>query len=133
MKPYSTDLRKRIVAAVKHEQNTPEQAATRYNVSRATVHRYLQLDRDLHNLQPATSTGRPRLIPPEGEHALRTQVEAKPDATLDEHRQTWFETSGVMLSVTAMHEAIKRLGFTHKKRRSKPANATISPARHGSR
>jgi transposase len=105
MKAYSTDLRERIVAAVKHEKNTPEEVATRYAVSHATVHRHLQLERDLRDLQPATGTGRSRLIPPEAEAALRAQVEANNDATLEEHRQAWLETTGVTLSLTIDVEA----------------------------
>jgi hypothetical protein len=55
--------------------NTPEKIATRHAVSRATVYRQLQIKRDLHNLQ--------------------AQVETNNDATLEEHRQAWLETTGV--------------------------------------
>ncbi len=128
VKAYSTDLRERIVHAIKHEQHTTEQTASRYAISRATVYRYLQLDRDLKTLQPATSTGRPRLIPPEHEAALRAQVEAHNDATLEEHCQSWYETTGIELSLTAMHQTLKRLKISRKKRHADRLSVMNTPA-----
>ena len=46
MRPYSTDLRERIVQAVKDDLAAPE-VAKLFKVGVATVYRYLQLDRDL--------------------------------------------------------------------------------------
>ena len=128
VKAHSTDLRERIIHAVKHEQHTTEQTASRYAISSATVYRYLQLERDLKNLQPSISTGRPRLIRPEHEAALRAQVEARNDATLEEHCQSWYQTSGVELSLTAMHQALKRLKISRKKRPADRLNVTNTPA-----
>jgi hypothetical protein len=63
MKPLSIDLRQRIVNAVRHEKNTADEATQRFNVSRASVYNYLQLDQDLGDLTPQKSTGRNRRIP----------------------------------------------------------------------
>lgn len=133
MKAISTDLRQRIIHAIKHEKNTPQQAATRFMVSQASVYHYLQLDRDLHNLEPAPKPPKPPRIRLEDETLLRSQIEANSDATLEEHRQTWFKTTGIKVGLTTMHRTLARFGITRKKRRSKPANATTSPAQPGSR
>lgn len=126
MKPYSTDLRQRIVHAVTHEKNTPDQAATRYNISRSTVYNSLQLDQDLNDLSPLKSTGRKRRIPTEQEPLLHAQILEHPDDTLEMHRDRWLEITGDHLSIARMHNSILRLGMTLKKH-FPPANATKQP------
>jgi transposase len=114
MKPYSADLRQRIVNAVKHDQNTPDEAAKRFNVSRATVYNYLQLDRDLNDLTPRVTTGRTRRITTEQEPLLHTQLLKFPDHTLEQHCQHWLKRYGT-ISIACMHQSITRLGITLKK------------------
>jgi transposase len=123
MKPYSLDLRQRIVTAVVDKQLHPEEVAERFSVSRDTVERYVQ--RALTGaLAPQTSPGRPRVIGPEHHQALRAQLEAHADATLAAHCQRWTATQGVEVSTATMSRAIKRLGWTRKKRRWQPASGT---------
>ena len=45
MRAYSVDLRERIVEAVKEEKLSKVAVAERYQVSRASVHRYLGLEK----------------------------------------------------------------------------------------
>jgi transposase len=115
MNAISTDLRTRIVHAVQHEHNTPEQAATRFLVSRASVYRYLEQHRNQATLQPAKRTPTPRCITREDEDRLRTQLEAHNDATLKEHCQHWQDASGKAVSVSSMHRALRRLKLSRKK------------------
>ena len=115
MKPYSIDLRQRIVNAVRNDENTPDEAATRFNVCRSTVYNLLQLDQDLQNLTPQKSTGRKRRIPSEQEPTLQVQVDQNPDDTLEMHCQRWKQTAGVTVSVACMHNSILRLAITLKK------------------
>jgi transposase len=115
MKPHSTDLRTRIVHAVNHEHNTPQEAANRFMTSPASVYRYLQLNRDQGHLEPAAIPGRPRAINDELEPRLRRQLESHNDATLTEHCQIWQEDTGFSVSVTTMYRTIVRLGITRKK------------------
>ena len=127
MRPYSLDLRERVIHAINTEHNTPAQTAQRFTLGIATIYRYLQLDRDLHNLTPRASTGRPRLINTQAENQLRAQLEAHNDATLEEHRRAWRKATGVQVSRTTMFESLERLGVTRKKRPSKRSNATNKP------
>jgi transposase len=114
MKPYSTDLRQRIVNAIKHDHNTPNQAATRFNVSRATVYNYLQLDRHLNDLTPQKSTGRKRNITTAQEPQLHAQLLNFPDHTLEQHCQHWHKKHG-SISIACMHHSLIRLGLSLKK------------------
>lgn len=126
MNTISTDLQERIVNAVKHEKNTPQEAVARFMFSPASPYRYLQLDRDLRSLEPALNPPKPPSIRPEDQALLRAQVEANSDAILEEHRQVWLETSGVKVGLTTMHRTLARLGLTVRISRLE-----IPPARVG--
>lgn len=120
MGPYSTDLRQRIIAAVNHDKKPPAEVATQFRVGVASVYRYLQLDRDLHDLTPLKGTGRPRKITAELEARLLEQVRANNDLTLAEHCQRFEQTTGVRLSITCLHQSLERANITRKKNDSRP-------------
>lgn len=130
MKAYSLDLRHRIVAAVVDQQQHPHDVAARFSVSPDTVKRYVRLAH-ADDLQPKTSPGRPRAIGPEHDAALRAQLAAHDDATLAEHCQLWQEAQGVAVSQATMSRAIRRLGWTRKKRRWQPASGARRPVSSG--
>ncbi len=124
MKPYSVDLRERIVQTLKDDKTlTAPEVAKLFRVGVATVYRYLQLDRDLHNLTPLKSTGRTRLIPREDEARLLEQVNANNDLTLEEHCQLWEKNMNQKTSVTCMFESLERARITLKKSQLNPMNA----------
>jgi transposase len=60
--------------------------------------------------------GYPRRIGPEQEAALRARLEAAADATVLEHCVWWAQQHGQQLSEATMWRAIRRLGWTPKKR-----------------
>ena len=124
MKPYSVDLRERIVQAVNDDNMPREEAAKQFRVSLASVNRFLQLHRDLGNLEPLFSTGRPRLISLEDEPRLLEQVQANNDLTLEEHCKLWKKNMKQTISVTCMFESQKRAKITLKKSLFKLENAT---------
>ena len=116
MKPYSVDLRERIVQTLKDNKTlTAPDVAELFKVGVATVYRYLQLDRDLHNLNPLKSTGRTRLVSREDEARLIEQVNTNNDLTLEEHCQLWEENMSQKISVTCMFESLERARITLKK------------------
>jgi transposase len=110
------DLRERIVKAVLEEEITREEAAKRYDVGIATVYRFLQLKRDRNDLSPATSPGRPSVIAPEDNEKLLVQIKDNGDLTLDEHCALWQENTGQVVHRATMHNTIKRLKISRKKR-----------------
>ncbi len=116
MKAYSIDLRERIVQAVK--AGTSKRAAARtFQVSLPTVKRYVALDQHSGDLMPRTSPGRTRRIRREAHSALLAQLEASPEATLEEHCEAWKQAQGVTVSVSTMYRAIARIDWTRKKGR----------------
>jgi transposase len=115
MRPYSVDLRVRVVQAVNNDKKSPEEVAQQFRISPASVYRYLQLDRDLNDLTPLKGTGRPRLIPAKFEPILLEQIKANNDLTLEEHCKLWKKHTGMKVSVTCMFESQKRVNVTLKK------------------
>jgi transposase len=123
MRAYSMDLRDRVLAAV--DRGTPREEIVRsLGVSQPTIRRYLRLRRETGSVAPKPLPKRsPRVGgTAEQRRALWAQLEANPEATLEEHREMWKEQHGVRVSVATMSRAIRRLGWTYKKRRWEPPN-----------
>ena len=128
MRAYSTDLKERLVRAVADGQPMRE-AARRFGVAVTTVKRAVVRERETGSLERKPIPGRPRAIRGEQDTILRGRLEAAPDATVREHCAWWAEQFGPELSETTMWRAIRRLGWTHKKRHWPPVSATRRPAR----
>ncbi|MGZ3602403.1 MAG: helix-turn-helix domain-containing protein, partial [Ktedonobacterales bacterium] len=132
MRAYSTDLKERLVRAVAEGQPMRE-AARRFGVAVTTVKRAVVQARETGSLTRKPIPGCPRHIRPEQEAALRARLEAAPDATVLEHCAWWAEHEGQQLSEATLWRAIRRLGWTQKKRHWQPVSATRRRARPGAR
>lgn len=122
---YSPDLRLKIVQAVDRGLLPPDVAHT-FGVHLATVYRYLQRRRATGSVARTPIAGAAPRIPREQDAALLAQLQAHPDATLDEHCRLWAEATGQQVSVSTMCRLQQRLGLTRKKSPSAPANVTRS-------
>lgn len=123
---YSKDLRGRAVAAVERGMPRREVVETFY-VSLTTLKRWLRMRRAGKDLSPGVSTGRRRriLATLEEKRALWEQLAENDDATLERHCELWERRTGVAVSVSTMSRAIReKLGWSYKKRRWRPPNAT---------
>ena len=131
MKAYSTDLRQRIVAATERGMAQTEVAAT-FGVSLSTIKRLVARRRrnTSDDLAAKVPPGRRRTILPEQQAALWAQLEANRDATIETHARLWSEVHGTRVSQWTIGRAIRRLGWTYKKRRWEPPNATSRPGLH---
>ncbi len=123
MRAYSTDLKERLVRAVAEGQPMRE-AARRCNVCVTTVKRAVVQARETGSLERKPIPGYPRRSGPELEAALRARLEAASDATVLEHGAWWGEHYGQQLSEATMWRAIRRLGWTHKKKSWQPVSVT---------
>lgn len=115
MKPYSNDLRERIVAAVERGQYSIRQLADIFSVSLSCIVRLLQTQRRTGSIQPKPHAGGP--VPKLDDDAyerLRQLVAEQPDATLDELR----ERLGIDCCLMTSARALKRLNLTRKKKTS---------------
>lgn len=123
MKPYSKDLRLRVLAAV--DRGMPRAEAVRiFGVSAPTIRRYLRLRRETGDVEPEPVPGPPARKGAALEAALPAQAKANPDLTLAEHCELFEETEGVRVSTATMSRAFGRLGLPLKKSLSQPPSAT---------
>jgi transposase len=122
MRPYSVDLRERVVRAVDEGQSS-QAVAIRFKIGERTVRRYVQRRKERGNLEADVSPGRPREIDKNQETALLKQSEQYPDATLAKHCEHWERSKNVKVSPATMCRSLQRLGQTRKKRPSVPLNA----------
>lgn len=114
MKPYSADLRERLVGAM--DAGLPlAEAARLFRICPSTIVRWRQRQRATGSVAALPRPGRTPRIGPYHAPALRAQVAAAPDATLAQHCARWAAEEGVALSVATMSRAIRRLGITVKK------------------
>jgi transposase len=122
MKPYSMDLRQRVVAACEAGTASTKEIAVRFNVSLAWVKRLRQRQRETGSIAPKPHAGGagPKF---KGEdlEKLKQAVEANSDATLEE----LLEVTQVPASIMAVHRALERLGFRRKKSPSTPASKSV--------
>src|SRR5258708_7911038 len=132
MRAYSTDLKERLVRAVAAGKPMRE-AARRFGVAVNTVKRAVVQARETGSLERTPIPGCPRRSGAEQEAALRARLEAAPDATVLEHCAWWAEQYGQQLSEATMWRAIRRLGWTQKKRHWQPASAIRRRAQPGVR
>jgi transposase len=120
-KPYSMDLRERVVSAIEGGVST-RQAAERFAIGIATAGTWARLKRATGEVRPAKQ-GKPKgsVLDGHADFILRALAEA-PDTTLDEMVERLREERGVTVVRTAVWKFLDRRGLTHKKRPPTPAN-----------
>jgi transposase len=109
--PYSQDLRDRVLAACDRGMKT-KQVAEVFAVSPAWVRRVKQRRREFGETSPRPCGGRTHFKI--DRQRLAELVHAHPDATLKELR----EMLGARCAESTVCTALKKLGFSYKKRRS---------------
>ena len=113
MKPYSEDLRTRIVQAV--EGGTSKSAAARlFGVSLSSVKRYLRLAERGMSLAPRKGGGRPPKTDQTTDKLLEEDVKERPAASVAERCRFLERTTGKVLSASTVKRLLKRLGFSRK-------------------
>ena len=108
MKPYSKDLRVRVLAAV--DRGVPREEVTKtFSVSMPTIKRWLKRRRETGDVEPKAIPGRPSRKGEMLQSWLPKHLETNDDLTLEEHREAFAEDSGVKVSEATMSRAISRL------------------------
>lgn len=131
--PYSKDLRLRVLSAVDGGMSKMKAHQT-FGVSRWTIDDWLKRRQETGDV--VALTGYRRGVAP-----MISDLEAFADfaqlhsgATLGQMSQAWQEQSGQNLSINTFSLALKRLGWTRKKRAfsSKSATRTSAASSRGS-
>ncbi len=113
MKPYSEDLRVRIVRAIKGGMSKSA-AARLFGVSLSSVKRYARIADRGASLAPRKGGGRPPKADETTRKPLEEDVEDRPAATIPERRSFLEHTTGKALSNSTVGRLLKRMGFSQK-------------------
>src|SRR3712207_5393531 len=108
MKPYSNDLRLRVLAGV--DRAVPrEEVAKTFSVSVPTIKRWLKRRRETGDVEPRPIPGRPRLKGAALQEWLPSHLQDNNDLTLEEHREAFEEHTGLVVSASTVSRAIEGL------------------------
>lgn len=118
MRPYSIDLRERIIQA-NNDNVHHDQIATTFQIGHRTIERYIHLLQTTGSLEPRITTGRRRAVNDAQLLEFETQLKNNRDATLEQHQKLWVETHKQSLSTATISRMISRLGWTLKKNGSR--------------
>ena len=124
MKPYSKDLRLRVLAAV--DRGVPrEEVARTFSVSVPTIKRWLKRRRrETGDVEPRPIPGRPRLKGAALQEWLPSQLQENNDLTLEEHREVFEEICSKVVDRGFLEERGVPSPVTWKKRRHTDAKDT---------
>lgn len=123
-KPYSLDLRERVVAALESGMSTG-QAAARFSIGKATAGTWGRLKRSQGDVRPAQQ-GKPKgSVLDAHETFILGVLREKPDTTLEEMVERLAAERGVRVVWTAIWKFLDRRGQTHKKRLRTPASRSV--------
>jgi transposase len=108
MNAYSKDLRLKVLSAI--DRGIPrKEAADLFGVSLSTMKRWLKRRRQTGDVNTYEIPGRPSVKGAALREWLPKQLEANPDLTLKEHREAFFDETGVEVSEATMSRNIARL------------------------
>ena len=135
-RPYSADLRERVLLAHEHGEGGATALARRFRIGFSTLYRWLE-DLRREGRRAARPMGHGRAPLDGAEDALRALVAEQNDATLAEYAERFAARTGQRRSPSAICRALRRLGLPRKKSRSRPRSRTARrwprPGRHGTR
>lgn len=114
MKPYSEDLRERIVRGREQGRSVIE-LSKRYSVSKSSVERYCHLKEKTGKCSPGRIGGYRRSCLEGHDATLRGWIAKEGGLTLEQLRGRLAEQLGISLGTTALWHRLERLGLSYKK------------------
>jgi transposase len=121
MKPYSIDLRERVVSAIEKGDSSFRKVAQRFAVSKNCVERWVIQKRTEGHVVPRKQGGSVSAVM-EHKAQLMTIFEKQTDATLAEYCELLFDATGLWVSQSTMCRTFQKLGLPRKK------NAPLHPS-----
>lgn len=129
-KPYSNDLRERVVAATQAGGLTCRRAATQFRVAPSTVSNWVNLAQRTGSVVPGKVGGhRPRTICGEHETWLAARIRER-DFTLRGLVRE-LAARGLKADYSAVWAFVRAQGLTHKKRHWSPRSSPAPMSRAG--
>ncbi len=120
-KPYSTDLRERVVAAVEEGGLSRRQAAARFGVGESSAIRWVRRFRETGSVAPGQMGG----------HKPKAIRGADRDWLVERIKQGDFTLRGLKVDYHTMWDFVHAEKLSFKKRRWSPASAIAPTSRAG--
>jgi transposase len=126
------ELRRRAVEAYRAGlTKTYEATAEMFGIGRASFDRLLRRLRETGDVLAKPRGGNNPIAVDSA--WLLAHAQANPDARLTDRIEAWAAHSGRTVSQGAMSNAMRRIGWTHKKRHWSPASGTRRQSKRGAR
>jgi transposase len=123
MKPYSQDLREKVMAAVAAGKQPNWQIAETFGISESTIEKWTRRERETGSVAASPhGGGTDRVLAAHGAF-LRAVVKAQPDITLDELSERVAQELKLAVSPSMVSRELTRLHLPRKKRVSTTASA----------
>ena len=122
MRPYSNDLRRRALLAVKAGKQTQADIATTFGISQSTLEKWWFAWRTKRQATALPHRSGPSRTLQGCESFLRAEVKREPDVTLEELCTRVAKVHGVSASPSMMCRELERLNLPRKKSRFMTAN-----------
>ena len=113
--PLSIDLRKRVIVAIDNGMR-PTEAAKVFGICRRTIYHWKHLIKASNNLAPKSGYQNGHSHKITDWDRFKSFVEANKQYASPHMRREWKELTGVDMSESAMLSALKKIGFTSKKK-----------------
>jgi transposase len=121
MRAYSQDLRQHVLRAVDDGQSRAE-IIELFQVSRATIKRYVKQRRETGTVLPRPIPGRPSKKGAALQMGVQELLESHLEASQEDYCQWWEEEHGMHVSRASMSRAIQTLGWIRNKKRNTHQN-----------
>ena len=122
-RPYSADLRERVLLAHEGGEAGATALARRFRIGLSTLYRWLEEARDEGRRAPRPMGRGPAPLGG-AEDVLRALAAEQNDATLAEYAERFAARTGRRRSPSAIRRALRRLGLPRQKSRSGPRSGT---------
>ncbi len=125
MRPYSLDLRQKIIEVYTKEKISGRQLSIRFKVALSFVQKLIKQYDNTGDIHPRPHGGGKKLkLTEEQLEVLGEIVSKNNDATLEELCKLLQERTTVKISRATMGRMMQRLNFTFKKKRYRPQSET---------
>lgn len=115
MQAYSLDLRERVIKSYAQGQSKSAIART-FMVSLSSVKRYIQRYEAQGHVRPTVQRRMQGKLSQRLLKRLERQVATYPDYTLAQHAEVWQVKQHMLVSESTLSRAIRRMGWTRKKK-----------------
>jgi len=126
MRPYSLDLRQKIIDAREQQQLSIRQLAKIFGVAKSFVQKIVKQYQETGDLQPRYSGGRPPKMDSEQIVVLLQIIDENNDATLEELAELFTQETGIEVSISTIHRISRKFDYTFKKKPCTPQKNIVT-------